>query len=61
VHRKPGGEEYGQDEFAWLTAMQPEWWPPTIDPNLVQATAGAGRKPWYRRIIGFFASLFGKK
>jgi hypothetical protein len=61
VHRKPGGEEYGQDEFAWLTAMQPEWWPPTIDPNLVQATAKAGRKPWYRRIIGFFAALFGRK
>ena len=37
VHRKPGGQEYGQDEFAWLSAFQPEWWPPTIDPNLVGA------------------------
>jgi len=37
VHRKPGGEEYGQDEYAWLSAMEPDWWPPTIDPNLVGA------------------------
>jgi hypothetical protein len=61
VHRKPGGEEYGQDEFAWLTAMQPDWWPPTIDANLVLGSANAGRKPWYRSILGFFAALFGKK
>ena len=52
VHRKPGGEEYGQDEFAWLSAMQPEWWPPTIDPNLVVAP-----KPWYQAILEFFVSL----
>lgn len=75
VHRKPGGEEYGQDEFAWLTAMQPEWWPPTIDPNHVQTAQPApiiepnhgktaqpvAPKPWYHSILGFFASLFGKK
>ena len=24
VHRKPGGADYSQDEFAWLSAMQPE-------------------------------------
>jgi hypothetical protein len=36
VHRTPGGKDYGQDEFAWLTAFQPEWWPPTIDPNRVK-------------------------
>ena len=71
VHRKPGGEEYGQDEFAWLTAMQPEWWPPTIDPNIVQTAQPVTPKPveskpvapksWYQPILGFFASLFGKK
>jgi hypothetical protein len=71
VHRKPGGEEYGQDEFAWLAAMQPEWWPPTIDPNLVQTaqpvpsipveSQPVAPKPWYQSIQGFFASLFGKK
>jgi hypothetical protein len=57
VHRKPGGKEYEQDEFAWLSAMQAEWWPPTIDPNLVEVA----RKPWYRSVISFFASLFGRK
>jgi hypothetical protein len=71
VHRKPGGEEYGQDEFAWLSAMQPEWWPPTIDPNLVQTPQPVPSKPitpkpvtpqpWYQPIRAFFASLFGKK
>jgi hypothetical protein len=71
VHRKPGGEEYGQDEFAWLAAMQPEWWPPTIDPNLLQTaqpvtpkpveSKPAAPKPWHKSILGFFASLFGKK
>jgi hypothetical protein len=70
VHRKPGGEEYGQDEFAWLTAMRPSWWPPTIDPNLVDVTQPvspgsaeskmAVPKPWYQAILDFFASLFGK-
>jgi len=45
VHRKPGGEEYGQDEFAWLSAMQPEWWPPTIDPNLVVEPQPVPPKP----------------
>ena len=61
VHRKPGGEEYGQDEFAWLDGMQPEWWPPTIDPNLVGAPQPMGRKPWYQSVRGFFAALLGKK
>ena len=61
VHRKPGGEEYGQDEFAWLDGMQPEWWPPTIDPNLVQEPQQRGRKPWYQSVRGFFLSLLGKK
>jgi hypothetical protein len=62
VHRKPGGEEYGQDEFAWLSRMMSEWWPPTIDPNHVQmAQQIAPKKPWYQSILGFFASLFGKK
>jgi hypothetical protein len=42
VHREPGGEEYKQNEFAWLSAMQPDWWPLTIDPNQVQTTPG-----WY--------------
>ena len=61
VHRKPGGEDYGQDEYAWLSAMQPEWWPPTIDPNLVVALQNITSKPWYQAILSFFASLFGKK
>jgi hypothetical protein len=61
VHRKPGGEEYSQDEFAWLSAMQPNWWPPTIDPNLVGASQQIGRKLWYQSVRGFFASLFVKK
>jgi hypothetical protein len=66
VHRKPGGQEYGQDEFAWLSALQPEWWPPTIDPNLVGAslpdeTKPVARKPWYQSVRSFFASLFRKK
>jgi hypothetical protein len=61
VHRKPGGEDYGQDEFAWLTAINPEWWPPTIDPNLVKMPQRIGRIPWYQSIRSFFATLFGKK
>jgi hypothetical protein len=76
VHRKPGGQEYGQDEFAWVSAMKPEWWPPTIDPNLVGApqpvppqpdepqadeSTHVAPKPWYQFILDFFASLFGKK
>ena len=71
VHRKPGGEEYGQDEFAWLTAMRPEWWSPTIDPNLVGASqpvppdsAEAKMAPprsWYQAILDFFTSVFGRK
>jgi hypothetical protein len=71
VHREPGGEEYGQDEFAWLTAIQPEWWPPTIDPNLVGASRPVSPNsaesklsvptPWYQFILDFFAFLFGKK
>jgi hypothetical protein len=71
VHRKPGGADYSQDEFAWLAAMQPEWWPPTIDPNLVgvpgphtPVPAGsnlAAPKSWYQFVLDFYASLFGKK
>jgi hypothetical protein len=64
VHRKPGGEEYGQDEFAWLAAMKPEWWPPTIDPNLVNLVQMSQRvppKPWHQSILDFFGSFFGKK
>lgn len=76
VHRQPGGEEYSQDEFTWLSAMQPEWWPPTIDPNLVGApqplppapddsspddATPVPPKPWYQAILDFFVSLFGKK
>lgn len=67
VHRKPGGAEYGQDEFAWLSAMKPEWWPPTIDPNLVQApnppaqVAKTSQKPWYQFILDFLGLIFGRK
>jgi hypothetical protein len=69
VHRKPGGQEYGQDEFAWLSSMQPEWWPPTIDPNLVGApgpvkpveSTPVSPRPSYQTILDFFASLFGRK
>ncbi len=35
VHRKPGGADYDQDELAWVTALQPAWFPPAIDPNKV--------------------------
>ena len=38
VHRKPGGEDYGQDEVAWVTALKPEWFVPAVDPNLVKTT-----------------------
>jgi len=71
VHRKPGGVEYGQDEFAWVSAMQSEWWPLTIDPNLVGALEPEPQipveskleapKPWYQAILDFFTFLFGKK
>jgi hypothetical protein len=62
VHRVPGGEEYGQDEYTWLAAMQPDWWPPTIDPNLVVVPLPVmPKKPWYKSIRDFFASLFGKE
>jgi hypothetical protein len=71
VHRVPGGKEYGQDEYAWVSAMRPEWWPPTIDPNLIGASQpvpsnSAESKlsvptPWYQFILDFLASLFGKK
>jgi len=36
VHRKPGGEDYSQDEIAWVTALKPDWFPPAIDPNRVK-------------------------
>ena len=35
VHRKPGGADYSQDEIAWVTALNPEWLPPAVDPNKV--------------------------
>ncbi len=36
VHRKPGGEDYGQDEFAWVKNLHPDWLPPAINPNLMK-------------------------
>lgn len=35
VHRKPGGGDYGQDEYAWLLALKVGWWKIVIDPNKV--------------------------
>ncbi len=35
VHRVPDGVNYSQDEFAWLSGIQHEWWPLTIDPNRI--------------------------
>jgi hypothetical protein len=35
-HRKPGGPEYGQDEFAWMSEMKPAWFPLVVDPNKVK-------------------------
>jgi hypothetical protein len=35
VHRIPGGPDYGQNEFSWVSALKPEWWPFIIDPNKV--------------------------
>jgi hypothetical protein len=35
VHRQPGGANYSQDEYVWLSAVPREWWPATIDPNRV--------------------------
>lgn len=35
VHRIPGGAEYGQNEFSWVSALKPAWWPLVIDPNKV--------------------------
>lgn len=35
VHRKPGGEEYGQDEVAWVKALKPAWLLPAVNPNLI--------------------------
>ncbi len=36
VHRKPGGNAYGQDVVAWVSALQAAWWPPTIQPDRVR-------------------------
>ena len=36
VHRKPGGEDYGQDELAWVTALKPGWFPFVVNPNKVK-------------------------
>ncbi|MGE5249456.1 MAG: hypothetical protein ACM3QS_04505 [Bacteroidota bacterium] len=38
VHRKPGGQEYGQDEIAWVTDLKPAWLPYTVNPNLLPAS-----------------------
>lgn len=35
VHRTPGGADYGQNEFSWVSAMKNEWWPLVVDPNKV--------------------------
>jgi len=35
THRPPGGADYSQDEVAWVTRFKPEWFPPSVDPNLV--------------------------
>ncbi|MCC7119208.1 MAG: hypothetical protein IT310_11830 [Anaerolineales bacterium] len=36
IHRKPGGVDYGQDEYAWVSALKTSWWRPIIDANLVK-------------------------
>jgi hypothetical protein len=35
VHRKPGGADYGQNEFVWASALKTEWWPLIMDPEKV--------------------------
>jgi len=35
VHRTPGGVEYGQNAFSWVSALKTAWWPLVIDPNKV--------------------------
>jgi hypothetical protein len=35
VHRAPGGQDYGQNEFVWASALKSEWWPLIVDPNKV--------------------------
>jgi hypothetical protein len=36
VHRKPGGADYGQDEYEWAGALKMNWWFPVLDPDLVK-------------------------
>ncbi len=36
VHRAPGGQDYGQDEYNWVSALKTNWWAPIIDPNVVK-------------------------
>jgi len=36
THRDPGGADYGQDEYGWVSALRTNWWLPIIDPNLVK-------------------------
>jgi hypothetical protein len=36
VHRSPGGEDYGQNEYDWVSALKQSWWGPIIDPNVVK-------------------------
>jgi hypothetical protein len=38
VHRTPGGPAYSQDEYAWLSGLSADWWPATIEPNMVQTS-----------------------
>jgi hypothetical protein len=35
VHRVPGGTNYGQNEFTWMSALKADWWPLIINPNKV--------------------------
>jgi hypothetical protein len=35
VHYTPGGANYSQNEFSWVSAIKPEWWPYVVNPNKV--------------------------
>ena len=36
VHRTPGGQDYDQDEMAWVTALNLDWYRWAVDPNNVR-------------------------
>lgn len=36
VHRAPGGVDYEQDEYAWVSALKTKWWLSVSDPNIVK-------------------------